>query len=144
MSRIIWPTVLVIAVCLSLFPRDAAAQTRVYIPCPSGPPCSTDVYGHIDAYGTARLPWVVSVIAPAGVCLDAFVISSDSGQYMLGSVIAPDGRVFRTTNSPLFVSPTIAGWYTLQFDTPPPGREQIFDVRMYFFPPGGCVSTPGR
>jgi len=121
----------------------AQAQTRVIVPCPEGPHCSTEVSGHIDAFGTARLPWVVSVAAPAGVCLFFQKITSDGP--ILRSAIAPNGVVFRAVDpNGIQVKETIAGWYTFQFDTPPPGREQIFRASITFLFPANCPGTPGR
>jgi hypothetical protein len=102
------------------------------------------VTGHIDSYGTGRLPWVASVVAPAGVCLYVTGITADSPlSGVLRTVIAPDGTVYRA-KSAIGVTPTIAGWYTIQLDTAPPGREQVFKFAIWFVAAGSCSSTPGR
>jgi hypothetical protein len=122
----------------------AAAQTRLFIPCPSGVPCQTLVYVHIDQFGTTRLPWLASVIAPAGVCfrLDT-VIAHDANVRI--SVIAPRGTVYRGGN---FVEFRTAknGWYTVQLDTYPPGREQIATLRLELLAYSGssCLFTTPR
>jgi hypothetical protein len=145
MRRSAVPLALTLTTWLFLSPSHAAAQTRLFVPCPSGVPCETDVYGYIDAYGTARLPWVASVIAPAGVCLYPEIISGDNGASLLRSIIAPNGTVYRTKDIGIAVSPTIAGWYTLQFDAVPPTKEQIFQVRIHELPAGNCPNpTPGK
>lgn len=76
----------------------AAAQTRLFIPCPSGFPCSTQVYAHIDQFSVDRLPWLASVIVPNGACFlvgtEPFGRDSD----VRISVIAPQGTVYRAPN----------------------------------------------
>jgi hypothetical protein len=135
----------------ALFSSAASAQSRVIVPCPNGVPCSASTSGHIDAFGPNRLPWVVSVAAPAGVCLSVRRISTDAD--ILRSVIAPNGAVYRVGNNDphpnIYVNPTpIAGWYTVQLDSAPPAIEQIFSFRVDLRPTSEahCVSyaTPGR
>jgi hypothetical protein len=124
---------------------EAEAQTRMEIDCASGPPCDQTVFGHIDAVGTARLPWVASVAVAANVCFYVLKLSSDGPA--IQSVIAPNGTVYRAAaNAPARVNPTsMAGWYTVQFDTPPPNREQIFQVQLSQWLTSQCSSaTPGR
>ena len=132
------------ALFLAALLSSASAQTRVIIPCPSGVPCFIDVPGHIDAFGTARLPWVVSVATPSGVCLSVAKNTSDGP--VIRSAIAPDGAVYRTLDgTPIIVRPTKAGWYTIQLDTPPPGREQIFNFRFQLSAAASCnTGTPPR
>jgi hypothetical protein len=121
----------------------ADAQSRIYIPCPSGAPCSVLVPGYIDAVGTARLPWVVQVAVPDGFCLWPSFGTHDA--MPLRTVIAPNGIVYRRDNAvTLQVAPTIAGWYTLHYDTLPPGREQIFQINLRLLPAADCFPTPGR
>ena len=122
----------------------AAAQTRVVLPCDIGSlPCSIDVSAHVDAVGGARLPWVVRVAVPADVCLELRRESSDG--VPLRTAIAPNGRVFRSGEQPLQVKPTIAGWYTVQFDSMPPTAEQVIDLQIGLLAPLDCDSpTVGR
>jgi hypothetical protein len=128
-----------------LLPLKAEAQTRIFIDCSSGTPCEEEVLGHIDAVGTARLPWVAALAVPANVCLQIFRDSSDVA--IASSVIAPNGPVYRSmSNSTVQISFTpIAGWYTIQLDTPPPNREQIFSFLFRLAPLSSCgTTTPGR
>jgi len=127
---------------LFLPPFEAEAQTRILIDCPSGPPCEEQVLGHIDAVGTARLAWVATVALPANVCLQ---VTGSSDGTVVRSVIAPNGTVYRR-NWYLEISPTpVAGWYTIQLDTPPPNREQIFNYTLTLQPTTACgVPAPGR
>jgi len=125
-----------------LAPVGAEAQTRILVDCPTGPPCEQVVLGHIDAVGTARLPWVATVPVPANVCF--FVTTSSLDGPAIRSVIAPNGAVQRASDAILTVSPTIAGWYTVQLDTPPPGREQLFNVNVGLVATSRCPSGAGR
>lgn len=125
----------------SLGATPAAAQTRIFVSCPNGVPCTEVVHGHIDAVGTARLPWVVSLPVSAGVCLIARLESSDTDD--IKTIIAPNGVVYRDT-SRVEVSPTVEGWYTIQIDTLPPGLEQIFEVELSLLATQNCIPTPGR
>jgi hypothetical protein len=128
----------------------AAAQSRIYVPCPNGPPCSVNVPGYIDAVGTARLPWVISVAVPAGLCFRPMLSSADAGdaRYVLRSVIAPNGIVYRNADANgIRIKDTIAGWYTIQFDSKPPWREQLVGANLVFLPgndPNCSTATPGR
>jgi hypothetical protein len=100
------------------------------------------VAGHIDAVGPARLPWVATIAVPAGLCL-YFTRQSADG-LVIRTAIAPDGTVFRSSG-PTLITPTIAGWYTIQLDSAPPSLEQIFDFEFGFRASGDCnPGTPGR
>jgi len=131
-----------------LLSQKAEAQTRILISCPSGPPCSERVLGHIDAVGTARLPWVATVAVPANVCFQVHRDSAGSSDGpVIRSVIAPNGTVYRATESTAIqINTGVAGWYTVQLDTPPPNREQIFNYSFEFLqsPPPCFVGAPGR
>jgi hypothetical protein len=127
----------------------AAAQTRLFIPCPSGVPCSTEVYAHIDRVSADRLPWVASVIAPSGVCFAALSDSGDSTVRI--SVIAPNGTVYREgpIGQPVYTvvafRTPVNGWYTVQLDSFPPGREQIATLKLSMLEyAAGCHDTPPR
>jgi hypothetical protein len=86
---------------------------------------------------------VVSVATPAGVCLEIFKSTSDGP--VLRSAIAPDGAVYRKPEGlRIEINPTIAGWYTVQLDTPPPGQEQVFEFVFGLDSVTNCLSTPPR
>ena len=121
----------------------AAAQSRLIIPC-SGFPCEERVNVHIDQFGTDRLPWLASVIVPGGVCFQVdTLVGSDSNVRI--SVIASHGTVWRGGNFVEFRTP-VTGWYTVQLDTYPPGREQIATLRLGLktFSGSSCLLTPPR
>jgi hypothetical protein len=129
--------------CAILVASAVQAQTRIFVSCPTGVPCSTGIFGHIDAVGTARLAWIVQMPAPANQCLRLINVGSDASVLM--TVIAPDGIVYRASDN-LFVNPVlISGWYTVQLDTAPPGIEQIFELQLFLFDRSDCAgSTQGR
>jgi hypothetical protein len=117
----------------------AAAQTRLVLPCDiSSLPCSVSLSAHVDAVGGSRLPWVVRVSVPAGVCLE--LRRESSAGVPLRTAIAPNGRVFRSGEQPLQVNPTIAGWYTVQFDSMPPTGEQVLDLEIGLLAQFDCDS----
>jgi len=133
---------LVLAVPLLLSARSAEAQTRVVIPCPDGAPCSMQVPGHIDAYGSV-LPWVASVAVPANFCFTLTIWSADAPNDISMTAIRPDGIVYRLslTSGPdgVVVKPTTAGWYTVKVDSLKPAVEQIFVLQMSLQPLDGCT-----
>jgi hypothetical protein len=124
-------------------PLPAAAQSRLLIPCGNGPDCSTPIAGYVDMVGTARLPWIATVAADVGLCLNFSIAHLDSVGMV--TVIGPDGIVYRSSFRPysITVYPTKAGFYTLIFDSAPPAGEQLFTGQMQFF--AGCTSgDPGK
>ena len=125
-------------------PLPVAAQSRLLIPCGNGPDCSTPIAGYVDAVGTARLPWIATVAADVGLCLNFSISHSDTDGMV--TVIGPDGLVYRSSFRPysITVYPTKAGFYTLIFDSLAPlASEQIFTGQMQFF--AGCTSgDPGQ
>jgi len=132
--RTLMAAVFAVALPFMLAAAPAAAQSRIYIPCPY------EIYGHIDTVGTARLPWVVALAVPADICL--WVIRYNGDTDVIKTVIAPDGKVFRPTGFQV-ISPTIAGWYTIQIDTPPPGGEQISEMSFQFSEASVCAGVGG-
>jgi hypothetical protein len=114
----------------------AAAQSRLIIPCANGPDCSTPVAGYVDMVGTARLPWIATVAADVGLCLNFSILHSDTTGMV--TVIGPDGQVYRSSFRPysITVHPTKAGFYTLIFDSQAPAGEQLFTGQIQFFQ--GC------
>lgn len=120
----------------------ASAQTRVFIPC-SLMPCSTVVPVYLDTV-SASLPAVVRVPVPADAC---FTVSFVSGDAAAGyTIVDPEGVVYRTATTTLSVTPTVAGWYSVQVQpnsTTAP-REQAVVVELELSQALGCVGAIGR
>jgi hypothetical protein len=82
---------------------------------------------------------VLSVAAPPDVCLSVTVVSADAGTLKtIISIITPTGAVYRFAHAGAVAPTPILGWYTIQVDTAPPAREQLFEVSIGLEPLGPC------